>query len=196
MWVFPSGDIQVYFWMLQCENIVLFTNKLWPESTSKLYPLSDCRLSAKLVPTFAARGCHMVSVTDPYDCILGFLDRSRYFLFQVAPQLYSWGWVDPVPDPLLLRKSGSAGNRTRTSGSVARNSWVKKNAIFLLDLCTVSATVNQEMSGHIQKCYHDRWKYWLIHIMSVIGLFLLLYCRCSRNHPSNTDETELEMYGC
>jgi hypothetical protein len=27
--------------------------------------------------------------------------------------------VDPVPDPLLLRKSGSAGNRTRTSGSVA-----------------------------------------------------------------------------
>jgi hypothetical protein len=28
----------------------------------------------------------------------------------------------PVPDPLLLRKSGSAENRTRTSGSVARNS--------------------------------------------------------------------------
>jgi hypothetical protein len=25
------------------------------------------------------------------------------------------------PDPLLLRKSGSAGNRTRTSGSVVRN---------------------------------------------------------------------------
>jgi hypothetical protein len=30
--------------------------------------------------------------------------------------------VDPVPDPLLLRKSGSDGNRTRTSGSVARSS--------------------------------------------------------------------------
>jgi hypothetical protein len=30
--------------------------------------------------------------------------------------------VDPVPDPLLLRKSGSVGNRTRTSRSVARNS--------------------------------------------------------------------------
>jgi hypothetical protein len=27
--------------------------------------------------------------------------------------------VDPVPDPLLLRKSGSAGNRTMTSRSVA-----------------------------------------------------------------------------
>jgi hypothetical protein len=30
--------------------------------------------------------------------------------------------VDPVPDPLLFRKSGSAGNRTRTSGSVTKNS--------------------------------------------------------------------------
>jgi hypothetical protein len=30
--------------------------------------------------------------------------------------------VYPVPDPLLLRKSGSVGNRTRTSGPVARNS--------------------------------------------------------------------------
>jgi hypothetical protein len=28
---------------------------------------------------FADRGCHVVSVTDPYSLILGFLDRSRYF---------------------------------------------------------------------------------------------------------------------
>jgi hypothetical protein len=31
----------------------------------------------------------MVIVTDPYGHILGFLDRVRYFYFQVAPQLYS-----------------------------------------------------------------------------------------------------------
>jgi hypothetical protein len=36
--------------------------------------------------------------------------------------LYSQGWVDPTPDPLLLRKSGSTGNRIRTSGSIAGNS--------------------------------------------------------------------------
>jgi hypothetical protein len=30
--------------------------------------------------------------------------------------------VDPFPDTLILRKSGSVGNRTLTSGSVARNS--------------------------------------------------------------------------
>jgi hypothetical protein len=59
---------------------------------------------------------------NSYGRILGFLDWSLYFFFQVAPQLYSRGRVDPVPDPLLLRKSSSAGNRTWTSGSVARNS--------------------------------------------------------------------------
>jgi hypothetical protein len=32
---------------------------------------------------------HVVSVTDPYGRILGFLDLARYFFFQVAPQLYS-----------------------------------------------------------------------------------------------------------
>jgi hypothetical protein len=42
--------------------------------------------------------------------------------FQVTPQLYSRGWVDPVPEPLLVSKSGNAGNRTRISGPVAGNS--------------------------------------------------------------------------
>jgi hypothetical protein len=45
--------------------------------------------------------CRVVSAADPRDRILGFLDRSRYFFLQVAPQLYSRGWVDPVPDPLV-----------------------------------------------------------------------------------------------
>jgi hypothetical protein len=49
---------------------------------------SDRRLLAKLVPTFKDRGRHVVSVSDPYGSIL---DRSRYFFFQVALQLYSRG---------------------------------------------------------------------------------------------------------
>jgi hypothetical protein len=36
---------------------------------------SDRRLSAKVVPTFADRGCRVVSATDPHGRILGFLDR-------------------------------------------------------------------------------------------------------------------------
>jgi hypothetical protein len=39
---------------------------------------------------------------------LGFLNRSRYIFIQVAPQLSSRGWVGPVPEPQLLRKSGRA----------------------------------------------------------------------------------------
>jgi hypothetical protein len=102
------------------ETLKLRNETSWPESVSELYRLSDGRLSAKLVSTFADRVCYVVSVTDPSGRILGFLDRSSYFFFQIAPQLHWWSWVDPVPDP-LLRKSGSAGNRTRNSGSVARN---------------------------------------------------------------------------
>jgi hypothetical protein len=41
----------------------LFTT--WPESASEIYRPSYRRLSAKLVPTFTDRGCHVVSVTDP-----------------------------------------------------------------------------------------------------------------------------------
>jgi hypothetical protein len=45
------------------------------------------------------------------------------FFFQVAPQLYLWGWVDPDPDPLLLRKSGSARNRTRNLWICSQELW-------------------------------------------------------------------------
>jgi hypothetical protein len=53
--------------------------------------LSDRRLSAKLVPTLADRGCHVVRATIPPTVVnFGFLDRSRYFL-EKAPQLSSRG---------------------------------------------------------------------------------------------------------
>jgi hypothetical protein len=49
----------------------------WPKSAIELYRPSVRRLSAKLVPTLADKGCHMVSVTDPYDRFLRFLDRKE-----------------------------------------------------------------------------------------------------------------------
>jgi hypothetical protein len=45
----------------------------WPESASELYRPSDLRMSAKLVPTFADRWYYVVSLTDPYGRIHGFL---------------------------------------------------------------------------------------------------------------------------
>jgi hypothetical protein len=73
------------------------------------YRLSDRSLSAKLVPTFADKGCHMVSVMDPYGRILIFLDRSTYLFFQVAPQL---------KDRLCELVVGDADYRSRGPGSI------------------------------------------------------------------------------
>jgi hypothetical protein len=99
-------------------------NTPWPDSARELYRPSDGRLSGKLMPTFADRGCYVASVTNPYNRILGFLDRSRYVFFQVAPQLYSRRWVDPIPDPLLLRKYGSSGNRTQSIWICSQKLWI------------------------------------------------------------------------
>jgi hypothetical protein len=97
-----------------CTQIPVFTLKklrgFGPRANSADRATATCwRI---LVPTFVDRGCCVVSATDSPVVSLGFLDRSRYCFFPVAPQLSSRGWVDPVPDPLLLRKSGSVGNRT------------------------------------------------------------------------------------
>jgi hypothetical protein len=35
----------------------------------------------------------MVSVTDPYGCILGFLDRSRYFFFPSSSSVVHRRWT-------------------------------------------------------------------------------------------------------
>jgi hypothetical protein len=65
--------------------------------TKSVVLVRDSRLSAKLVPTFADRGCRMVSAGDAHGRILDYLDWSRYCFFQLSPQLYSQGWVDPRP---------------------------------------------------------------------------------------------------
>jgi hypothetical protein len=75
---------------------------------------SQCQL-------FPDRWCHVVSVTNSCGCILDFLDRSRYYCFQVAPQLHSRGWVDPVADPLLF--FCSADNRTRDLRIFSQELW-------------------------------------------------------------------------
>ena len=83
---------------------------------------SGRRRSAKLVPTFADRG---VSRGQRNGSL--FTETGSLLIFiQVAPQLTSrgsWGWVHPVPDPLPLRKSGSAGNRTRDLCICSQKPW-------------------------------------------------------------------------
>jgi hypothetical protein len=92
---------------------------------SELYRQSGRRRLAKLVPTFADRGVsHGQRNGSPWPLNLCFLDLEPLLLFiQVAPQLTSRGWADPVPDPLLLRKSGSARNRTRDLCICSQKLW-------------------------------------------------------------------------
>jgi hypothetical protein len=78
--------------------------------------LSHLRLSSLFVASYDSQGYGGVILSqvhmDVYLCLsavnLSFLDRSLYFFFHLS----TGGRVDPVPDTLLSRKSGSAGNRT------------------------------------------------------------------------------------
>jgi hypothetical protein len=54
-------------------------------------PVERPRIVGEVSANFWDRGCHMIRKTDTYGRILGFLDRNRYYFFQVAPQLYSLG---------------------------------------------------------------------------------------------------------
>jgi hypothetical protein len=105
------------FWTYQCGLLSLYTrrNKLRGlYSASKLYRLSYRHLLVKFSATFADRGVSRGQRGGtPTAVSLSFVDRNRHFFFQVAPRLSLRGWVDPIPDPLLLRKYCSAGIRTR-----------------------------------------------------------------------------------
>jgi hypothetical protein len=71
---------------------------------SELYLPSDRRI---LMSTFADRGRRVASSTDSHMAVnLGFLDIEPLFFHSSSSSVIP---MDPVPDPLLLRKSGSAG---------------------------------------------------------------------------------------
>jgi hypothetical protein len=95
-----------------------------PTERQPLCQRSDCQLFAdRGVP----RGQRDGSLR-PYSVF----SRHEPLLFnQIAPQLFSRGWVDPVPDPLHF--SGSAGNRNRAFGSVAKNSDTCNKAVSVLN---------------------------------------------------------------
>jgi hypothetical protein len=108
--------------------------RTWTKTDSLVFSLqANCTdwatatIQQILVPTFVDRGVlhgqcgRLLTVVN-----LSFLDWSCYFFSQVAPHLSSQGWVDPVPDPLLLRNSGSTGNR-------AWDLWICSQELWPLD---------------------------------------------------------------
>jgi hypothetical protein len=63
----------------------------------------------------------VISVTDPYGRIVGFLDRSRYFSIKLLLSCTHEAEWTPFQTHYVFF-SGSVGNRTQASGSVAKNS--------------------------------------------------------------------------
>jgi hypothetical protein len=87
----------------------LITKTPWPESASKLYRPSDSSLSAKLVPTFADRKCHVAGVTDPYGHVLSFLewasDRWRILNIVTLTWVMQWWTAAALARPGTGRKN-------------------------------------------------------------------------------------------
>jgi hypothetical protein len=113
-----------------------------------LYRPSDRRLSVTLVPTFADREYHVVSVTDSYGRILGFLDRSRSFFFQVAPQLYSRGWICSQELWPLYHRGGQINNHTLYVSRLVKNYWNSfkfhiQNSLFIKKVLIVRGRQNK-----------------------------------------------------
>jgi hypothetical protein len=66
-------------------NIIIINNNSVDLISERTIPTERPPLVCQLL---RIEGCRMVSAADPYGRNLGFLDRSRSFFFQVAPQLY------------------------------------------------------------------------------------------------------------
>jgi hypothetical protein len=84
-------------------------------------PPTTCRRN--LVPSCVDRGVSFGQGDgSPTVVNLSFLNRSCYFSFKYLLIYPHKVCADPVPDTVVLRKCGSAGYRTRTSGLATRNS--------------------------------------------------------------------------
>jgi hypothetical protein len=96
--IFQVAGIEGTLWYVNTHSLNLTKLNSLAFSSQGNYTdwTSDRRLSAKLVPTLRIEGVAWSAQRIPTAVGLGFLDRSSYFSIQVAPQLSSRGWMDPV----------------------------------------------------------------------------------------------------
>jgi hypothetical protein len=115
-----------------------------------------------------------------------FLDRSRYFFSQVATQLYSRGWLDPVPKPLLLRKSINDGNRTRSSEFAAKSQRRSTSLIarFISDNPSAKPLMPELFQDFTEYIPHRRWKYVSDKHQNCSAIWRPIFWRASFTHFS------------
>jgi hypothetical protein len=106
----------------------------------------------------------------PRPLISVFYTRSRYCSIQVALQLSSQGWVNPFPDALLLRKSGSTENRTR-------DLWICSQELWPLDHRGGSPLLNTEDNSD---AYHKGTCMWSLYTSGLLGFWSSSILRYSK----------------
>jgi hypothetical protein len=85
---------------------------LWPLVHKRAIPTERSPRVGKIYyQLLRIEGCHGVTA-GPHTVVNLFSRMEPLLFFQVAPHLSSRGYIDPVPDPLLCRKFGTARNRT------------------------------------------------------------------------------------
>jgi hypothetical protein len=99
-------------------------------------------LSAKFVPNFVGRWCHVVSVTDPFGSILGFLDRHCEGLWSV---------------------SGSHVKGTDETPTVTSHLPLPGSLLVMLNLCFIKWTGEKEIYCVLYpNIHHYQSVYWQI----------------------------------
>ena len=110
---------------------------------------SGRRRSAKLVPTFADRGVSRGQRDgSPRPLISVYWTWIATYFIHVAPQLTSRGWVP-------LRKSGSAGNRTRDLCICSQKLWPLDHRGGLFNFCyiiLIAASEKNSKPAKLQTC--------------------------------------------
>jgi hypothetical protein len=128
---------------------------------------TERRQSAKLVPMFADRGCHMVSATDPCSRILAFSRPEALVFVPISSSIVFMRLSGPVPDPLLLIKSGSTGNRTRDLWNCSTENSERRITIF-----NVRSSV---FSQNSKPCKHFQAKFTLVRLLSCMSTVMNYY---------------------
>ena len=108
--------------------------------------------------------------------------------------MISRGWVDPVPDPLLLRKSGSAGNRTRDLCIYSQKLWPLDHRGGQITTTMINFL---GIWGHVLELVET--KIALVSITSICSTDLLLdeRCRFLRNYRKELQTyTSSHLTGC
>jgi hypothetical protein len=84
--------------------------------------------------------------------------------FQAAPQLYSRGWMVPVPDPILVKKCGSVGNRIRYFWICSQELWPLDHRGGLVEVKVEVNFATDSQSASLSWCQAPIWDLWSIFI--------------------------------